>query len=159
MSNYNNNIEIEDYKGFTIEYDPVQDKFITTLELNSVVKSPKRGSLNDLRKEIDQFIKDNLEFKPFYAYFKPEYPFETFSKKYVSGIRKDGSFVIGEPSDKHKSFYSKKDMLRCCEFDPQIEEELKKIETEKKASDKRYSEAKTKLVERLKPMDLSMYQI
>ena len=58
-------IKIEDYKGFEIFYDEDSDKFITTMELNNVVKEPKRASLKALRQEINTFVKLNLEFKPF----------------------------------------------------------------------------------------------
>lgn len=57
-------IEIETYKGHTIYYKDTDDKFICEISIEDRSKKTARKSLKDVRKEIDVFIHDNMDFKP-----------------------------------------------------------------------------------------------
>lgn len=59
--------EIETYKDQTIYYDEQYDYFICDISIEDGWKQTKRNKLADVRKEIDSFIKANLNFKPFKA--------------------------------------------------------------------------------------------
>lgn len=85
-------IEIEVYKGQTIFYDDNADKFVCDITKEDKSKSTKRGSLSDLRNEIDQFIKLNLDFKPFKFLVKSNYE-NTFVVGECTAIRKTGELV------------------------------------------------------------------
>lgn len=87
------NFEIEVYKNQTIEYDDDLDKFVCDMTIEDRDRSVKRQSLKDVRKEIDQFIKFNLEFKPFQLIKKSDYSAELGILN-VEGIRTDGKFTV-----------------------------------------------------------------
>lgn len=83
--------EIEIYREHTIKYDADKDKFFVSLIINDEHTDKKRGSLNDVRKAIDEHIKANLEFKPFTLLFS-NYG-EATEYKIVS-VRSDGGVVL-----------------------------------------------------------------
>ncbi len=123
------NYHIETYKNFSIHYNDDRDKFECEIELNNKVKSTKRATLKDVRSEIDQFYKVNLEFKPFkflkYSKFSNE--IEIFE---CTAIRTDGKFicknVIGNFTS--TSYFSKEDMLNMLAYDTEVVEEIKDMQ-------------------------------
>lgn len=92
-------IEIQQYKGQTIEYDTETDKFVCDITMEDNYKNTKRATLSDLKKEIDKFIKNNLKFKPF-KLIKGEYCPKVIN---VEGIRSDGRFVYRLKDSKSSS--------------------------------------------------------
>lgn len=110
-------IKIEVYRNFQIVYDVENDCFHTNLQGRyEIKKEPKRGGLADLRKVIDSYIKDNLNFTPFLAY-KGDIGYDyrkTGSKRQLSnvpelvkitGIKKDGGLMGEYPNKKDHRQY------------------------------------------------------
>ena len=83
--------EIEIYREHTIKYDADKDKFFVSLIVNDEHTEKNRGSLNDVRKAVDEHIKANLEFKPFTLFFN--YCGDATEYKLVS-VRSDGGVVL-----------------------------------------------------------------
>jgi hypothetical protein len=94
MPNRNDHIkiEIEQYKNQTIEYDVEKDKFVCDITIEDRSKTITRQSLKDVRREIDQFVKHNLEFKKFKLFEKKAYESDVDTIN-VEGIRTDGKFT------------------------------------------------------------------
>lgn len=95
--------EIEQYKNQTIEYDDELDKFVCDITIEDRTKSPKRASLKDLRKEIDAFVKMNLDFKPFKLFKKSSYGTDIVVMN-VDGIRTDGKFTCTYPDSPQRGY-------------------------------------------------------
>lgn len=103
-SNINMKFEIQTYKDQTIYYDEFEDRFVCDISIEDNSKSTKRNKLEDVRKEIDKFIKANLDFKP----FKVIEISGRVSIYTIESIRSDGTFVvIGEY---HKSYKTAKEV-------------------------------------------------
>jgi hypothetical protein len=150
--------EIETYKGFEIVYNDDSDKFECSMELNDNVKNAKRGSLADMRKEIDQFIKANFDFKPFWFFTK--HWSDSFKAAYCSGIRTDGKLVAKDKVDsKRFDLYGERDVKKMFVFDPELAEELDKAHNEKVAALKKYEEKTNAIVAKLVPLDVSKYNL
>lgn len=150
-------IEIEEYKGQTINYDDDADKFVCEITIEDNFKTSKRGSLKDLRKEIDQFIKENLGFKPFKALVKSEYETGNFSEIEVKAIRIDKKFIV--KMDWRDQQYGKKEAARLMKYDYDLVKEQKQIEDDyAKAGETRKQKLKD-LNQRLVPIDLSKYEL
>lgn len=152
-------LEIEVYKGQQIYYNDDSDKFECDIDINGNVKSPKRGSLKDLRNEIDQFVKLNLEFKPFFFIEKSSWG-ESFYIKKCCAIRKDGTLVT-HPVDQenNKSYSDKKDQIYFCVYDENIVNEYSENEKEYELAVEKVNAKRKELSEKLVRMDLSQYQI
>lgn len=149
--------EIEEYKGQTIYYEEDDDKFICDISIEDNFKITKRKSLKDVRKEIDAFIKENLNFKPFKAIECDKYGSKSFSVKDIIAIRTDKKLVVkGNHSD---SFYGKKDVENFRVYDEDLVQEQKAIEAEFDAAYKRKEEKLKSLNLKLKKLDLSHYNL
>ena len=150
--------QIEEYKGFEIVYNDDSDRFECSMELNDNVKNSKRGSLADMRKEIDQFIKANSEFKPFWFFTK--HWSDSFKAAYCSGIRTDGKLVAKDKmGSKQFELYGERDVKKMFVFDPELAEELDKAHNEKAAALKKYEEKLKAIVAKLVPLDVSKYNL
>ena len=101
MQNYE--YEITTYKGQTIIYDEVNDKFKCDIEFNGDVRSKKRSSLAQIKKEIDLFEKKNIAFKPFKLIIKN---YSEISEINVEAIRTDGKYIISSGDSKYKGYVS-----------------------------------------------------
>lgn len=147
-------IFIEEYKGQSIYYNEDADKFVCDIELNNNVKSSKRGSLKDLKKEIDLFVKENLNFKPF-QFFKVQ--FGDFTEMTCENIRNDGKFVV--KSSYRTEYYDKKDFKSAFEFDFDKKYQVALIDAEFELQRKEYQRKKDEIISQLKPLDISKYDI
>ena len=87
-------LEIEVYKNQTIYYNDDSDKFECAITVEEQYSSKSRKSLKEIRREIDLFIKANLEFKPFKCLYTQYVSFGNPSVKNCTAIRTDGSLVI-----------------------------------------------------------------
>lgn len=151
--------EMEVYRNQTIYYDIDDDKFYCDISVEDKSKTTKRGSLKDVRKEIDAFVKLNLEFKPFKVLKISTYDESSFTAYTVKGIRTDGKFMVyQEHYPKNVSYFSLKDMSECKQFEQdavkcqiEFEEKEKSLREEKK-------KALTKIIKNLKKLDLSKYK-
>lgn len=150
-------IEIEVYKGQTIEYDDENDKFICDISIEDKNKSTKRMSLKDVRKEIDNFIKTNLEFKPFKALFLSRYGGVDFFVYAIEAIRTDCKFIVNTGGG--KSHYDQMDMKLAMQYDADIVNEGKRLKNELDAAKNKYYEGMKELCSKLTPMDLSKYGV
>jgi hypothetical protein len=114
--------------------------------------------LKDTRKEIDAFIKLNVEFKPFRALEISQYGGSDIYEKFVSAIRTDGKLIVeGSPKDYRSSFYGKKDIARLKLYDIDIIAEKNRIEKEKEDANIGWKNKMTDLCGKLRDIDLSKY--
>ena len=96
------NIFIEKYRGFNITFDTDSEVFSSALNDESIDKyrnsdSPCKSSksFSAIKKFIDEFIKEHLEFEPFEAIHRPDEHLWDNNKQKIKivGLRKDGRFV------------------------------------------------------------------
>ncbi len=160
MNRRDTEIEIEEYKGQTIYYDTDYDKFVCDISIEDQAKSAKRGSLKDLRREIDQFIKLNLNFKPFKFLNKDYRDPELFE---ATGIRTDGKLLVCRAADKGKYGYSQygaKDAKEhMFQADPGIVEGLRILKQQEEKFHKDQHDIREKLIKKLVPLDVSKYDL
>ena len=85
-----NNILIDNYRGFDIEFNTTSEKFQCVITDNAIKESI---SFSAVKKFIDDYKKDNNDFKPFYIEGIPDeyFPIKEIIK--IIGIRKDGRFI------------------------------------------------------------------
>src|SRR5436190_9489324 len=151
--------EIENYKGQLIEYDEDHDKFVCDISIEDKFKTTKRLSLKDVKKEIDTFIKLNIDFKPFKCLAIYKYDKDDFTDLNVSAIRTDGKFItFKEGQENYKSHSDKKDALYWRVYDADIIKEKEELEKEKEAVILKYRNAMKELCTKLTPIDLSKYE-
>lgn len=81
------NILIENYRGFKIEFNT--DKSTFSSVLNDYNKESK--SFDAIKKDIDEYLKENQSFEPFMAIRKPDLTWGSETIEII-GIRKDGLF-------------------------------------------------------------------
>lgn len=84
-------VEIENYRGWEITFDTDREEFYCMSNEWDTDKTKK--SYSSAKKYIDDYIKENTEFKPFYIERIP-YAFNDFTKKSVIGVRKDKKFNV-----------------------------------------------------------------
>ena len=147
-------IEIETYKGQSIEYDDDNDKFVCDISVEDEFKTTKRQSLKDVRKEIDQFVKLNMDFKPFKAIEVSKYGSDSYNEVFVEGIRTDGKYIVSQRGSSYKSHYEQKDMVRLRVFDQDIMEEKERLEKEVDDLRKANSQKIKDMAANLKPLSL-----
>ena len=150
-------IEIEVYKGQTIFYDEDSDKFVCDISVEDKSKSTKRQSLKDVRKEIEQFIKLNLEFKP----FKVIRLGWGFSINTITSIRTDKKFVLSKPNSKNDDHISAKtitDIKEYAAYDQDVYEKYLALNSELKQFEEDIIAKQKALLATLKPVDLSKYE-
>jgi hypothetical protein len=152
--------EIEDYKSHTIYYYEDENKFACDISIEDNFKEVKRSNLKDVRKEIDQFIKENLNFKPFKALMTDKYGDHEVKVVEVTAIRTDGKLVVKERLDsKSQSFYGAEEAKRLMKFDADLVEAQKAADEE---YDKAYKVKKSKmaaLMKKLVPLDFTNYNL
>ena len=150
-------IPIEEYKGQAIEYDDDYDKFVCDISIEDKFKTAKRASLKDLRSEIDQFIKLNLDFKPFKALWKD---YDSPQIRYIQAIRTDGKLVVSDKlKEGYKSHVGAKESTKLFVFDADIISELDRIENERKEQYEAHKKKIAELVKKLVPIDFSKYDL
>jgi len=79
-------VKIEDYRGWEIMFDTDDETFYT--ESNKWDTSKTKNIYSSVKKYIDDFIKDNTKFVPFYV--QKHY---NGDPKLIIGTRKDGDFL------------------------------------------------------------------
>lgn len=151
---YNEKIKIADYKNHIIFYDEDDDKFSTTFELKDDVKTKKRSSLKDIKKDIDTYLKDNKNFKPFKLIKKQKYS-NNFEIVNVIGLRTDNKYII---EGKYSNSYISVDKLsdddaydQYYEYDDSIYNDNLLIDEEYDKLYKTVSKKRETIVKRLKP--------
>ena len=142
-------IFIEDYKGQSIYYSENYDKFVCEITSNDNFRSTKRNKLDDVRKEIDKFIRDNADFKPFKA-IKDEWG--TIKLIEFEKLRSDNKLMA------KGSVYDMVELSKLKAYDADLMEEIKEnrriFEEASEAYDKKLKELKSKL----KPFNTKPYE-
>lgn len=150
-------IFIEEYKGQTINYEDNTDKFTCDISIEDNFATKNRMSLNDVRKEVDLFIKANLNFKPFKAIAVSGYNDGDFDVVEVNAIRTDGKLIVTEGN--YKSHYGKEQAENLRKFDFDILKEKEIIEKEFQEAGKKIEMQRKALKDRLEKLDLSNYEL
>lgn len=98
---------IENYRGFDIEFDTEKEIFISIIS-DKDENSKTSSSYSSVKKYIDDYVKNNQTFKPFYIIKNPKQLFVPEKRIKITGIRKDGRFV-GEDDKGNKTQISSYD--------------------------------------------------
>lgn len=151
-------IEIETYKGQEIFYDDEYDKFVCDISIEDKAKSTKRQSLNDVRKEIDVFIKNNAEFTPFKFICVSEYGGDEFKVKNAFSIRTDGKIIVGTESSSYKEHFGLKQTKLMMRYDQSIINELEAAEKYLAEARENYRNKVAELRSKLVPINLDKYK-
>lgn len=104
-------IGIENYRGFDIFFDTDKETFYYIS--NGYDVDGNKQSFSAAKKAIDEFLKENQTFKPFWVEPNPNGYGWTKEKKKIMGIRKDGRFIFeNEKGEKGQiSDYNLKDYI------------------------------------------------
>lgn len=102
-------ISIETYRGWDIGFDTEKETFTAICDPSDEQKEKK--SFAAVKKAVDEYIKENGQFKPFWIECTPNGYSKMGRQLYVVGIRKDGRFVVRnmEGSEGQLSEYDEKD--------------------------------------------------
>jgi hypothetical protein len=89
-------VTIETYRGFEIYFNTLDEKFSTIPTEDSTTEdsTKKSKSYATCKQHIDEYLKENNNFKSFEAEAIPSYSYVKDNQIKVIGIRKDGRFVI-----------------------------------------------------------------
>ena len=130
---------IENYRGWEIFFDTDKEIFYSASDEYDSAMTKKSFAAS--KKSIDDFIKENTNFKPFWVE-KFGYMSRSWDKIKIIGVRKDGNFVYLDKKEKPAvvSKYDENDYIlvkeentpvfeKLCSFSAQIEE-LKAQSTE-----------------------------
>ena len=117
-------IEIDEYRGWEIYFDTDKEMFYTVSDSYDTDKDKK--TFSGIKTFIDEFIKDNLEFKPVWIE-RPEMGWRSYEKIKLIGIRKDKRFVYEDAKGKHcqLSEYDEKDYILCNKANEEIYRKIK----------------------------------
>lgn len=119
-------IEIEKYRGFDIEFDTDTELFDALSDFYD--KQEYKKSFSAIKKWIDDFVKENQTFQPFYI----EKPFwDNYQNKVlkVVGIRKDGAFVAEDSEGKKQqiSKYNEADYIEVVDTNKELANQYREI--------------------------------
>jgi len=133
---------IETYRGIEIWFDTDLESFQCDIDDERSVKK----AYKPLKKFIDDYLKENNDFKPFSIECAPNG--YGVSDKFIRivGIRKDGRFIM-EDKDGNKdqlSEYDEKDYMLVNPDNKQLWLELEKIKSEREQLNQREKEVKDK---------------
>jgi len=145
---------VDNYRGWEITFDTDTEKF--TAYSNGYDRDMVKVSYASCKSSIDEFIKENSEFRPFYIFPNID-GYDRKGKCKVIGIRKDGAFMI-EDSKGVKSQMSKYNEDGYILYTDGCEILISKYnELRKKLQDDMES-AKKDLIEKLKPVTIKEYR-
>jgi hypothetical protein len=109
-------ILIEKYRGFEINFNPDEEVFHSIINDEDGKRSK---SFSAVKKAIDEYIKENENFEPFYVINISNFQREFGEKLKIISIRKDGRFMF-ENKKKEKEqlslYHEKKYIL----YDPKV---------------------------------------
>ena len=143
-------ILIINYRGFDIEFDTNYEKFqcIITEE-----KAKESNSFFAIKGFIDDYKKNNQDFKPFWIELLPNSYRNKKGKLRVVGIRKDGRFV-SEDKDGKKEQISDYDISDYMIVKPENESFLSELSTLKNEIEQREYEDKLKIKEIISKLNI-----
>ena len=129
---------ITEYRGWEIFFDTNKEEFYTVS--NEYDKDNSKKSFASTKKFIDDYIKENNEFKDILVQKEPSM-FNNVEVIKLIGIRKDGDFMYEDKDGKKQrlSSYNEKDYFL---INPENDEHFKKIAELEKKRDEIGSEIK-----------------
>lgn len=133
-------ILIENYRGWDIYFNTDKESFYA--ESNEYDNQQEKKSYASAKKFIDDFIKDNVTFTPFFIY--KEYDQKPIK---VVGIRKDKRFVYeGAKGLEQLSEWSEKDYFLTNEKNEPIFDKINKLLKNREELDTTIKDARKELV-------------
>jgi hypothetical protein len=84
---------IEEYRGIEIYFDLENETFYATIDDPENKWNRPKQSYKAVKKTIDDYLKENNDFKPFTALFRITYGGKKYEIRRITGIRKDAQFV------------------------------------------------------------------
>ncbi len=114
--------EVDNYRGYEIRFDTNYETFLCDIDDARSVKK----SYSAIKKFIDEYIKENNEFKPFKIIPNPIDSWGDMKPATVIGVRKDKSYQI-ETADGTKKALSNYDEKKYWISTPQVLAELEKV--------------------------------
>jgi len=116
-------IHIETYRGWDISFCTLTEKFTAYSTANDI--EAKKQTYAACKNHIDDFIKENQTFKPFWVVKKPSI-YDSAEKILVIGKRKDNALIV--EANGVKKQLSSYDEGKCIRWTPEVEELLKKYQ-------------------------------
>ena len=115
---------IENYRGFEISFDTDTEAFYGISDQYD--KDFKKPSYASAKKFIDEFLKDNQNFKPFWVEVNPN-SYRSTEKIRIIGIRKDNRFIYENSKGEKKQIieYDEKDYIFPNSDNDQVKQQLK----------------------------------
>jgi hypothetical protein len=148
-------IAIDNYRGFDIEFDTDYEQFQCIITDNL---SKESHSYSAVKKFIDDYKKENQDFKPFYVIGVPE-SYRSGERIKVIGIRKDNRFIAEISGKKSQiSEYNEKDYMLDKESNKDIIRELDELGVEREKLRKSMSEKSKQLISKLDIKTLKEYK-
>jgi hypothetical protein len=144
-------IQIENYRGWDILFDTEKESFYVVS--NQFDRDETKKSFASAKKYIDDFIKENLKFEPFWIE-KPATMWSKAMKVKVIGIRKDKRFVYETKEGVAQlSEYDEKDYFLFNEDNISVYRQMDELKLKKEEIDNQYKELEKKVIkEGLKPL-------
>lgn len=143
-------ILIETYRGWEIKFDTETESFFALSDMYDTQTT--KNSFASIKKFIDEYIKENANFKPFWVVGNPNVYRSLSERLKIIGIRKDGLFIYeGNDGKKYQlSKYNEKDYMLEKHENEQYMIELAKLDEEQKQFDEniklKKNEIKNKLI-------------
>lgn len=136
---------IETYRGFEISFDPDDEKFWYLSERYDKESSSK--SFTAIKKAVDDFIKENKDFKPFWIENNLSKGYGSKKLKII-GMRKDGNFVFENSKGEKEqlSKYSESEYILYNEANDELRLEIAELEDKVNALNKEIRALKAKQI-------------
>jgi hypothetical protein len=133
------NVKIEDYRGFEIIFNTETERFSFTLDEGHWAE---KQTYAVCKKNIDDYLKANIEFKPFKV--------RSFTQNNIStiiGIRKDNRFIILDESGRKDqiSEYDEKNYIIYDEKDNAVYDVIRDIHKQEQVLREKISEQFSKI--------------
>lgn len=138
-------VKIEEYRGWDIYFNTDNETFCAqSFEYD---RSETKKSFASAKKHIDDFIKENLEFKPIWIEV-PESIHRRRSKIKLIGIRKDGRFVYEDKDGNKEQLlgYDEKDYILCNEANNHTYGQLEECKKRKSLIDEEMKVIESKII-------------
>lgn len=136
---------IEVYRKWEIFFDTNKEEFYTVS--NEYDTEKVKRSYASSKKFIDDYIKENQDFKPVWVQNERD-SFANLDKKKLIGLRKDGAFMYEDAKgDKHQlSKYNEKDYFLVNEANDPIFKAIEDLEDQRDALFQKIKELRTQVI-------------
>jgi len=137
-------IKIEDYRGWEIFFDTDKEDFYCVSTHYDTDKT--KVSFAACKKYIDDFVKENQNFKPFWVEPNPISYYDKTGRLKIVGIRKDGRFIAEDVNGKKEqiSDYGISPWIEIAPENEPIWKELEEAKKERDAIDQKIKEIKSR---------------